>query len=99
MVHADIEIARTEKFLESSSEDTEFLHPLRQMFLKRSLLLFQPGDVGVTEHGNAVWRERDRAVNRRPETGGGLVREAVNQVHVEAFEAEFACGDDQIARH
>ena len=59
----------------------------------------QPGHVRVAEHGDAIGRERQSLVDRVLETLGGLVRQAVDQVHVEAFEAEFARGGDQIARH
>ena len=55
--------------------------------------------MGVAEHRDAIGRERQSLINRVLETLGGLIRQAVDQVHVEAFEAEFARGDNQIARH
>ena len=35
----------------------------------------------------------------RAEAVGGLIRQAVNQIDIEAFEAELARGDDQVAGH
>src|SRR5271156_2504610 len=99
VVHANIEVARAEETLEAGAEDAEFFHSFGQVRFERALLLFQPGHVGVAEHGDAIGRERQSFINRVLETFRGLVGQAVDQIHVEAFETELARGGDQIARH
>ena len=99
VVHADVKVARAEKAFETSAKDAEFFHSFRQVRFERALLLLQPGHVRVAEHGDAIGRERQSLVNRVLETFRGLVGQAVDQIHVEALETEFARGDDQIARH
>ena len=54
VVHADVEIAGFEKFEKAGAEDFEFLHAFGEMAFERTLLLFEPRDVGVTEEGDAV---------------------------------------------
>lgn len=56
----------------------------------KSFLLFEDalggleaGDVGVTENGEAVGREREHVVERALEGGGGLPGQAVNEVDVD----------------
>ena len=53
----------------------------------------------VAEHGHAVGRERQHLVDRRLKCLGGLVRQAVNQIHAQAFKSQFARRQDQVARH
>ncbi len=53
----------------------------------------------VTEHRDAIGHKREHLLDRVLETFGGLVRQAVDQIHIEAFEAEFARRENQVARH
>ena len=99
MIHADVEVSGTEKSLEPGAEDSEFLGAGGQMVRKRSLLLFQPRHVRVAEHRNAIGHECEDLLDGVLETFGGLVRQAVNQIHAEAFEAKLARCENQITRH
>src|ERR1700722_19838781 len=99
MVHADIQISRAEKLLEAGAEDTKLFHSFRQMRFEGALLFFQPGHVSVAEHGNAIGAKRERLIDGRAKTVGGLVREAVNQINVDALKADFARGYDEVTRH
>ena len=53
--------------------------------------------MGVAEEGDAVGREGEDLVDGVREGFGGLVGEAVDEVDVDAVEAEVARGLDQIA--
>src|SRR5579859_6120853 len=95
VVHADVEIAGFEKFQEAGAEDFKFLHALGEMARERALLLFEPGDVGVAEESDAVGSEFEDLLDGVGEGFGGLVGEAVDEIDVDAIEAEDASGLDQ----
>ncbi len=57
-----------------------------------ALLFFEPGDVRVAEEGDAIGSELENLVHGVGESFGGLVGKAVDEVDVDAFEAEFAGG-------
>ena len=57
-----------------------------------ALLFFEPGHVGVAEQGDAVGSEGEDLVDGVGESLGGLVGQAVDQVDVDAVEAEVAGG-------
>ncbi len=78
VVHADVDIAGFEEFQEAGAEDFEFLHAFGEVAFERALLLFEPGDVGVAEEGDAVGREFEDLVYGVSEGFGGLVGEAVD---------------------
>ncbi len=99
MVHADVEIARVQKSFEAGAKNPEFLAAFRQVRGECALLLLQPGHVRVAEHRHAIGRERQHLINRGLKLCSGLVGQSVDQVHVEAFEAQFARCGNQIARH
>src|SRR5579859_6803315 len=65
------------------------------MARERALLLFEPGDVGVAEQSDAVGSEFEDLVDGVGEGFGGLVGEAVDEIDVDAIEAEFASGLDE----
>ena len=90
MVHANVLVAGVEEFLEAGAEDVEFLHAFGEMCCEGALLLVQPGDVGVAEEGDAVGSEGEDLVDGVREGFGGLVGQAVDQVDVDAVEAEIA---------
>ena len=56
MIHADVEIAGVEEFGETHAKNFKFLHAFGKMRGEGALLFFEPGDVGVAEQGDAVWR-------------------------------------------
>src|SRR5271167_1490957 len=99
MVHADVDVSGSKKFVEPRAEDAEFLLVRGQMRLKRTLLLLQPGYVRIAEHGHSVRSEREHLVDRRLKTRGGLVRESVDQIDAEALKSQFARRKNQVARH
>jgi len=94
MIHADVEIARAEKSFEPGAEDAKLFHSFRQVLRERTLLFFQPRHMSVAEHGDTIRRERQSLINRVLETLRCLVGQAVDQVHIQAFETEFTRGDD-----
>jgi len=67
------------------------------MGLEGALLLFEPGYVGVTEKSDAVGSEFEDLIDGVGESFCGLVGEAVDEVDVDAIEAEIAGGLDEIA--
>src|SRR6185437_15441818 len=86
MVHADIDVAGSEEFFQAELKNSELLDSGGQARLECALLLFQPGDVGVAEEGDAVGRERERLVHGGGEARGGLVGQAVDEVYIDAVE-------------
>ena len=66
---------------------------------ERTLLLLEPRYVRVAEHRDAVGREREHLLDRGLKRFGGLMRQAVDEVDVEALKAQLARGGDQVARH
>ena len=99
VVHADIQVSGFHKCQQAAAENLKLLHALGQVRHKRALLLFQPRHVCIAEHGDAVRREPYDLLHRVLETLGGLVGQAVDQVHVDAVESQFARVGDQVARH
>ena len=85
--------------MQAAAEDAEFFHAFGQVRGEGALLLAQPGHVRVAEHGHAVGSEGQHLVDGARESLGGLVRQAVDEVHVDAGKAECAGRGDQIARH
>src|SRR5579862_1964621 len=69
------------------------------MRFEGALLFFQPGHVGIAEHGNAVGAKRERLIDGGAETMRGLIWKAVNQINVDALKADFTSGYYQVARH
>jgi hypothetical protein len=65
---------------------------------ERALLLFEPRDVGVAEHGDAVGRKADDLIDGVSETFAGLIGKAVDEIDVDAVEAEFAGEKNEVAR-
>ena len=98
VVHADVQVTSVDKFGQAGAEDFEFLHPFGKMRGEGALLFFEPGDVGVAEEGDAIGSEGDDLVDGVGKAIGGLVGEAVDEVDVDAVEAEVACGEYEIAR-
>src|SRR5215470_6039936 len=66
---------------------------------ERSLLFLQPRNMRVTEKRNAVRAEPDNLIHRVRETRCCLIRKPIDQIYVDAVEAQFARGQDQIAGH
>ena len=69
------------------------------MSRKCALLLPQPGDVRIAEHGHAVGSERQHLFNRCLKCRRILIRQSVDQVHAQTFEAQLARCENQIACH
>src|SRR5258708_17901984 len=99
MVHADVEIAGLEKFEQAHTEDLEFLHAFREMSRKGTLLLLQPRHVRVTEESYAIRGEFKNLIHGVGKSVRRLVGKAVNQIDVDAVEAEIAGGEEQVTRH
>src|SRR5690348_6169583 len=97
VVHADIEVASLDELQQTGSKNLEFLHAFRQVRSKGPLLLLEPGDVGVAEEGDAVGRQRQDLIDGSREAIGGLVGQTVNEVDVDAVEAERSCEGNEIA--
>src|SRR5882762_7163471 len=99
VVHADVEIAGVEKLEQAHAEDFKFLHTFREMRGEGALLLLQPRNVRVAEEGNAIGSESKNLIHGVGKSVRRLVGKAVNQIDVDAIKAEFAGGEEQIARH
>src|SRR4029077_13458550 len=98
MVHPNVDITCAEEPRKPGPEDLEFFFASGQVRLKSSLLLPQPWHVRVAEHGHAVRRERQYLVDRLLKGVGGLKWQSVNQVDIQAPEAQLACRDNQGTR-
>src|SRR5258708_31925821 len=99
VVHADVEIAGVEKLEQAHAEDFKFLHTFREMRGEGALLLLQPRHVRVAEEGDAIGSESKNLIHGVGKSVRRLVGKAVNQIYVDAIEAEFAGGEEQVARH
>src|SRR6266478_7647235 len=99
MVHADVEIAGLEKFEQAHAEDFEFFHAFREMRGEGALLFLQPRHVCVAEESDAVRGESENLIHGVGESDCRLVGKAVNQIDVDAVEAEIARGEEKVARH
>ena len=88
MVHADVQVAGLDEFEQAGAENSELHQAFGKMRDERALLFLQPGNVRVTEQRNAVRAEADDLVDRVREALRCLVRQAVNQIHVDAVEAQ-----------
>ena len=99
MVHADVEVAGFDELEQAGAENFEFFHAFGKMRGEGALLFFQPGDVRVAEESDAIGSEIEDLVDGVGEAVGRLVGKAVNQVDVDAVEAEFARGEEQVAGH
>src|SRR6266478_470833 len=99
VVHADVEIAGLEKLEKAHAEDLKFFHAFREVRREGALLLLQPRHVRVTEEGNTIRGESKNLIHGVSKSVSGLVGKAVNQIDVDAIKAEFAGGEEQVARH
>src|SRR5260370_1202466 len=99
MVHADVEIPGLEKFEQAYTKDLEFLHAFRQVRCEKALLLLQPRHVRVAEEGNAIRGEFKNLIHGVGKSVRRLVGKAVNQIDVDAIEAEIARHEEQVAPH
>ena len=77
----------------------EFFHAFRKPRGQRALLLAQPGHVRVAEHGHAIRRDGHHLLYGVREALGGLQRQAIDQVDVDAVKAKPARFFNQRARH
>src|SRR5207249_7220864 len=99
VVHTDIEIACVEKLEKAGAEDFKFFHALWKVRGKGALLLFEPRHVSVAEQSDAIRGDSDDLIYSVGKSVCGLVGKSVNQIDVDAIEAELAGGEEQIARH
>src|SRR5215468_6034178 len=99
MVHANILVAGLDKFQQPRPENLKLHHAFGEMRHKRSLLLFQPRNMSVAEERNAVRAEANDLVYGVREALSTLIRQSINQIHIDAVEAKLASSDDQVARH
>src|SRR6266851_7016930 len=99
VVHADVEIAGLEKLEQAHAEDLEFLHAFRQVRGEGALLLLQPRHVRVAEESDAIRGESNNLIHGVGKRVCRLVGKAVNQIYVDAVEAEIARGEEKVARH
>src|ERR1700730_7548274 len=99
VVHTNVEIAGLEKLEQAHAEDLKFFHAFREMRGEGALLLLQPRHVRVAEEGNAIRSESKNLIHGVGKSVCRLVGKAVNQIDVDAIKAEFARGEEQVARH
>ena len=99
VVHADVHVPGLDELKQAGAKNLKLHHAFGEMPDKGTLLLFQPGNVRIAEQCDAVRAETDDLVDSVSEALGRLIRQAVNQVHVDAVEAEPARARKQIARH
>src|SRR6267378_5559045 len=99
VVHANVEIAGLEKLEQAHAEDLKFFHAFREMRGEGALLLLQPRHVRVAKEGNAIRSESKNLIHGVGKSVCRLVGKAVNQVDIDAIEAELAGGEEQVARH
>ena len=62
-----------------------------------ALLFFEPGHMSIAKQSDAIRREADNSVDGMSESIRGLIREAVNQVHVDTVEAKIPRSLNQVA--
>ena len=99
MVHADVQVASFEELEQAGAENLEFLHAFWKVCGEGPLLLLEPGHVRVAEEGDAIGREFENLVHGVGEAVRRLVGQAVDQIDIDAVEAELAGGEEQIAGH
>src|SRR6266478_5947918 len=99
VVHADVEIPSLEKLEQAYAEDFEFLHAFREMCGEGALLFLQPRHVRVAEESDTIRGEFENLNHGVGESDCRLEGKAVNQIDVDAIEAEIASGEEQVARH
>ena len=99
MVHSDIQVAGLDEFQQARAKNLELSHAFREMRDERALLLLEPRDVSVAEERDTVRTEPDNLIHGVGEAVRRLVRQAVNQIHVDALETETARAEEQVARH
>src|SRR4029077_4311332 len=97
VIHADIQVAGFEKLEQAGAKNLKFLHALRQVRGKRALLLLQPRHVGIAEQRHAIRGQLQNLLDRVGESLRSLKGQAINQVHIDAVEAQLASGKEQIA--
>src|SRR6266403_875581 len=99
VVHTNVEIAGFEKLEQAHAEDLKFFHAFRKVRGEGALLLLQPRHVRIAEEGNAIRGESKNLIHGVGKCVCRLVGKAVNQIDVDAIEAEIASGEEQVARH
>jgi len=97
VVHADVEVSGLDEFEQAGAENFELGHAFGEMTGEGALLLFEPGDVGVREEGDAVGSEFKDLIHGVSEGFRSLVGETVDKVNVDGLKAEFAGRDNEIA--
>src|SRR4029077_3305299 len=97
VIHTDIQISGFEKLEQTGAKNLKLLHAFRQMPRKRALLFFEPRHVRIAEQGHAVRGQLQNLVNRMRESLRALIGQSVNQIHVDALEAQLTSGKEQIA--
>src|SRR6516165_8772460 len=60
------------------------------------MLFFEPWHVSIAEHGDAIGGQANDLLDGVREALGGLIRQSVNQVHIDAVEAKLASGGDEV---
>src|SRR5207245_2344905 len=99
VVHSDIQIPGVEKFFQAGAENVELGHAFGEMGRKGALLLAEPRNVSIAEHGDTVGIESDDLVHGVGKTLGGLIGQSIDEVHVDAVEAQGARRGDEVAGH
>ena len=72
--------------------------PSGKMCGERALLLLEPGHVGVAEKRDAVGLQLQDLIDRVAEALRRLIRQAVDQVHVDAVEFQARAPPSKVAR-
>ena len=98
VVHADVLEPGVGEALERGQEDRELRRLVGQVRLEHALVLLHPRDVRVGVDGEAVRPDLEDAVDRRREALGRLVRQAVDEVDVDAREPQRARRADEVPR-
>src|SRR5437762_6645115 len=99
MIHPNVKVSGLDELKQARAEDFKLHHPLGQMPDERALLFLQPGNMRVTKKRDAVRAEADDLIHRVCKTLGRLVRQAIDQIHVDALESHTPGAEKQIARH
>ncbi len=87
MIHADVLIAGRSEFFECELLQRQAAFQLRQRFLLDELLvLLQPRHVSVVEYRKTVRTHADHRIERALETRGRLMRQADDEVEIDAVE-------------
>src|SRR5690348_14781877 len=96
MIHANIKVTGLNELQQACAEDLELHHALGQVSDERALLFLQPRNMSVTEKRDAVWAKANDLVHGMREAFGRLVRQAIDQIHVNTLESQPPRGEKQI---